>query len=145
MSRVYGRDLFLSFEDETPKLVDKFSTKRSFVVYDILEILAAPEDKDIKIDPDWEFKVFKDDVTVLLEYDTHSGSRNAASLNHLMSILLNEHLKVIKEEASITLESVGIYITKFSWFTEESEKILKTKFIEIFEEMNVYCEFVEFC
>uniref|UniRef100_A0AC34FFY6 Uncharacterized protein n=1 Tax=Panagrolaimus sp. ES5 TaxID=591445 RepID=A0AC34FFY6_9BILA len=85
---LYGKDLFLSFEDKTPKLTDKFATKRSSVVYDLLEILATPEGKEIKVDPDWEFKIVKkEDGTVLIEYDTLSGIQTSSTPNYLMTLL----------------------------------------------------------
>uniref|UniRef100_A0A914Y2G9 Uncharacterized protein n=1 Tax=Panagrolaimus superbus TaxID=310955 RepID=A0A914Y2G9_9BILA len=145
---VFGKDLFLSFENATPKLTDKFAKNRCSVVYDILQLLAAVPDENISIDSDWEFKVInneKENDTVMVEYETHSAKKATSTPSHLMNLLLKEHFKVIKEETGGDLTEFGIYISGCCWFTSKARKILEKRFAEICENMKVKCEFIKFC
>uniref|UniRef100_A0A914PMF9 Uncharacterized protein n=1 Tax=Panagrolaimus davidi TaxID=227884 RepID=A0A914PMF9_9BILA len=142
---VYGKDLFLSFEDATPKFTKKFTKKQSFVVYDILTILATPTD-EIEVDSDWEFKVIKDanKSSILLEYNTFFGTRSASTPDELMEILLKEHLKVIKDESGLDPTSLGFCISSCYWFSSKEKKILQKKLNEICKNLKVGIEFIKF-
>uniref|UniRef100_A0A914PNC5 Uncharacterized protein n=1 Tax=Panagrolaimus davidi TaxID=227884 RepID=A0A914PNC5_9BILA len=96
---VYGRDLFISFNEEKPKYFEDaikvFETKPSFVVYDIIKILSTSPDY-VDPDSDWKFTLTKDvNNPVLLEFDNFDGTKKAASPQLLLALLIKQHVKAI--------------------------------------------------
>uniref|UniRef100_A0A914PHD9 Uncharacterized protein n=1 Tax=Panagrolaimus davidi TaxID=227884 RepID=A0A914PHD9_9BILA len=119
-----GKNLFLSFENEKPEIVDRAldieHKKPSHIVYHLPKIMSMPSNK-IQTDTEWGFTITKDDDNpVLLEFDSHDGSKKAASPAFLMAILLKEHKKVIKAEIGKKPKEFGFCI--FGDFNAESQK-----------------------
>uniref|UniRef100_A0A914QWQ4 Uncharacterized protein n=1 Tax=Panagrolaimus davidi TaxID=227884 RepID=A0A914QWQ4_9BILA len=102
---IYGRDLFISFDEKKPKYFEKaaevFKLKPTFVVYDLLCILSIPpnELQAIKCPSHWGFTVTKDiNNPILLEFDDYNAPKTAATPILLMAMLLKQHIKAITKK-----------------------------------------------
>uniref|UniRef100_A0A914QQ48 Uncharacterized protein n=1 Tax=Panagrolaimus davidi TaxID=227884 RepID=A0A914QQ48_9BILA len=154
-----GKNLFLSFENEKPEIVDraldiehkkpphivyrkisKLVLLPKYIVSDLLKIMSMPSN-NIQTDTEWGFDITKDeDNPVLLEFDSHDGSKKAASPAFLMAILLKEHKKVIKNEIGKKPKEFGFCI--FGDFNAESQKRVEKELKAACELKKDICHFI---
>uniref|UniRef100_A0AC34F4U3 Uncharacterized protein n=1 Tax=Panagrolaimus sp. ES5 TaxID=591445 RepID=A0AC34F4U3_9BILA len=141
-----GKELFMSFDEEKYKYFEKaaavFKTKPSFVVYDLIKIMSMPSD-EIKVDKKWKFTFSEDSENpLLLEFDTFSGMRRAATPVFLIKLLLKKHLKAIKKETGeMPKELAFCFFDKFG--DSEAKNRVEKGFKEVCKQLKIDFSFVD--
>uniref|UniRef100_A0AC34F6D0 Uncharacterized protein n=1 Tax=Panagrolaimus sp. ES5 TaxID=591445 RepID=A0AC34F6D0_9BILA len=142
---LFGKEIFLNFNKERPTLdgtsLASNEAKMDTVVFDILKIMAMP-DNNIKVDEKWKFIFTKDaDHPVLLEFKTFDGTKKQASPAFLMAILLRKQFEAIKKEFREKPKQVGFCF--FDKFDEDERKRVGEKLQEFCQRLKFRCTFIK--
>lgn len=78
---------------------------------------------------------------VLFEYNNFDGTKKSESPSSLMTLVLKEHLKVIKEEIGEKPSEIALFI--FDSFKEEEKKRVMKGLEASCETLKLKCNFVE--
>uniref|UniRef100_A0A914NXU0 Uncharacterized protein n=1 Tax=Panagrolaimus davidi TaxID=227884 RepID=A0A914NXU0_9BILA len=129
-----GKDLYLNFDQENPSLITSLQNdnKRSNVVLisDLLQLFSMRPDAVEKKDT-WNFNIITDSKSCkLFEFKKLDETKYEANPMELISLVLESHLKIIKEELGGKMcNKVGF--TFFEQFKFEAKKELEKNFEEV--------------
>uniref|UniRef100_A0AC34FST2 Uncharacterized protein n=1 Tax=Panagrolaimus sp. ES5 TaxID=591445 RepID=A0AC34FST2_9BILA len=131
---LYGEDLYIAFDEEKPKYrnqaIKVLKRKPTFVVYDLLQIMASKENDDFN----WKFKITKDDENpILIEFDNFDGNKTAATPEFLMALFLKDHIKAIKHEIGTKPTEIGFV------FFDKKDKLKCDDYSMLKEGINKSC------
>uniref|UniRef100_A0A914PZ05 Uncharacterized protein n=1 Tax=Panagrolaimus davidi TaxID=227884 RepID=A0A914PZ05_9BILA len=145
---LYGEDLYISFDKEKPKFRNEafkvLKEKPTFVVYDLLDILASKID-NFHTRPYWQFSITKDEENpILIEFDNFDGSRKHATPQFLIALLIKDHLKVIKEEIGEKPAEIGVvFVDKYKNEKYFNHSLLLGRIEESCNLLKINCKIVE--
>uniref|UniRef100_A0AC35FBL8 Uncharacterized protein n=2 Tax=Panagrolaimus sp. PS1159 TaxID=55785 RepID=A0AC35FBL8_9BILA len=137
--------IFLEKWNEKPQFgLDALNTikrKHSFVVFDLIKIMSMPSDS-IEESSHWGFTFTKDaENPVLLQFNTFSGKRMAASPAFLLAMLLDQQMKAIKKETRERPTKIAFWI--FKEYDDEGMKRIKAGIEEACQLKKVECIFID--
>uniref|UniRef100_A0A914PYR4 Uncharacterized protein n=1 Tax=Panagrolaimus davidi TaxID=227884 RepID=A0A914PYR4_9BILA len=140
----FGKETFISFDKEKPQFgldaLNAIKRKHSFVVFDLIKIMSMPSDS-IEESSHWGFTFTKDaENPVLLQFNTFSGKRMAASPAFLLAMILDQQFKAIKKEIGEKPTKIAIWI--FKEYDDEGMKRIKAGIQEACELKKVECMFI---
>uniref|UniRef100_A0A914QJP5 Uncharacterized protein n=1 Tax=Panagrolaimus davidi TaxID=227884 RepID=A0A914QJP5_9BILA len=141
----FGKETFIFFDKEKPQFgldaINAIKRKHSFVVFDLIKILSMPSDS-IEKSSHWGFTFTKNaENPVLLQFNTFSGKRMAASPAFLLAMLLDQQLKTIKKEIGEKPTKIATWILKE--YDDEGMKRIKAGIQEACGLKKVECIFID--
>uniref|UniRef100_A0AC35FP35 Uncharacterized protein n=1 Tax=Panagrolaimus sp. PS1159 TaxID=55785 RepID=A0AC35FP35_9BILA len=124
LNRLYGGDIFVSFNQEKPVLIPEMPASNNsqsvLKASDIFKIMSVPCE-NIIVDEKWNFEITSNDENpVLLAFKNFDGTFIAASPALIMAIIIKQFLKIIKKEIGVKVENIGIL--HFDKFDDEKKK-----------------------
>uniref|UniRef100_A0A914Z924 Uncharacterized protein n=1 Tax=Panagrolaimus superbus TaxID=310955 RepID=A0A914Z924_9BILA len=143
-----GKELYISFDEKKPKFFEKaiesFKLNCNSVVHNILEAMsinsdAIPTFKSIGYNLTAASESNNEEV--LFEYNNFDGTKKSESPSSLMTLLLKEHLKAIKEEIGEKPKEISLFI--FDNFKDEEKKRVLKGLEAACQTLKLKCNFVE--
>uniref|UniRef100_A0AC34F0K0 Uncharacterized protein n=1 Tax=Panagrolaimus sp. ES5 TaxID=591445 RepID=A0AC34F0K0_9BILA len=144
-NEMYGKDLFLDFSFQKPKLSSAVLPLQKFLVYDLLKIMSMTKE-ELKITSSlfkWGFEITEDDENpVLLKFETFDKIHNAASPAFLMALILKKHKKIIRKETGEKPTKLGLCVFE-NYKDSERKKRVETGLQESCELLKIGFMMVE--
>uniref|UniRef100_A0AC34FNF2 Uncharacterized protein n=1 Tax=Panagrolaimus sp. ES5 TaxID=591445 RepID=A0AC34FNF2_9BILA len=140
-----GKDLYISFDEKKPKFFEKatkiFQSTCSSVVHDIIKVMSTAPDEIHSLNPTFGYKLTKDSNNqIWYKFSSFAGTKKSTP-TVLMSILLKEHVKIIKRETGETPTKLLFYL--FDEFDDASKNRVKKSLKESCKMLEINCGFVK--